>query len=142
MLTPMRGRARSPTVLLVYSCRVRTTERTAGRPLMTNQDRAEIGIFGGSGFYSFLDDARDVHVETPYGEPSAPLTVGSVGGRSVAFLPRHGRAHQYPPHMINCRANVGAMRELGVTRIIGPCAAGADDARDAAPSSPRRWPGS
>jgi 5'-methylthioadenosine phosphorylase len=91
---------------------------------MTNQDRAEIGIFGGSGFYSFLDDAREVVVKTPYGEPSAPITIGSLEGRSVAFLPRHGRAHQYPPHMINFRANVWAMKELGVTRIIGPCAAG------------------
>lgn len=91
---------------------------------MTTTERAEIGIFGGSGFYSFLDDAREATVDTPYGEPSAPITVGSIGERSVAFLPRHGRAHQFPPHMINFRANVWAMRALGVTRIIGPCAAG------------------
>jgi 5'-methylthioadenosine phosphorylase len=90
---------------------------------MTNE-RAEIGIFGGSGFYSFLDDAREVEIETPYGAPSAPLTLGSIGGRSVAFLPRHGKAHQFPPHMINYRANLWAMQACGVSRIVGPCAVG------------------
>jgi 5'-methylthioadenosine phosphorylase len=52
---------------------------------------AEIGIFGGSGFYSFLEDVEEVEVETPYGNRSAPVTVGEVGGKRVAFLPRHGR---------------------------------------------------
>ncbi|MGH2408249.1 MAG: S-methyl-5'-thioadenosine phosphorylase [Candidatus Limnocylindrales bacterium] len=91
---------------------------------MTTRPRAEIGIFGGSGFYAFLDDVREVEVATPYGPPSAPLTLGRVGGRDVAFLPRHGRQHQFPPHMINFRANLWAMKELGVSRIIGPCATG------------------
>jgi 5'-methylthioadenosine phosphorylase len=91
---------------------------------MTTQPRAEIGIFGGSGFYSFLDDVREVEMSTPYGDPSAPITLGTVGGRSVAFMPRHGRQHQFPPHMINFRANVWAMKELGVTRLVGPCAVG------------------
>ena len=86
--------------------------------------RAEIGVFGGSGFYSFLDDVAHVPVHTPYGSPSAPLAVGTVDGRSVAFLPRHGVHHELPPHRVNYRANVWAMRELGVQRIIGPCAAG------------------
>jgi 5'-methylthioadenosine phosphorylase len=63
-------------------------------------------------------------VETPYGPPSAPVTVGEVAGRSVAFLPRHGARHQLPPHRINYRANVWALRSLGVRRIFGPCAAG------------------
>ena len=85
---------------------------------------AEIGIFGGSGFYSFLDDVDEVALETPYGAPSSPVLVGEIAGRRVAFLPRHGKKHQYPPHMINYRANVWALKELGVTRIIGPCAAG------------------
>ncbi len=89
-----------------------------------SQARAEIGIFGGSGLYAFLADAREVAVETPYGSPSAPLTIGVVEGREVAFLPRHGRAHEHPPHMINYRANLWAMRSLGVSRIIGPCACG------------------
>lgn len=85
---------------------------------------AEIGVFGGSGFYAFLDDVRHVPVHTPYGAPSAPLAVGDVGGRPVAFLPRHGVHHELPPHKLNYRANLWAMRELGVRRIVGPCAAG------------------
>ena len=85
---------------------------------------AEIGVFGGSGFYSFLEDAEEVTVETPYGTPSDSFVIGTVGGRRVAFLPRHGRRHQLPPHMIPYRANLWAMRELGVRRIIGPCASG------------------
>ena len=87
--------------------------------------RAEVGVFGGSGFYSFLEDVEEVEVETPYGKPSAALTVGEVGGRRVAFLPRHGRNHELPPHAIPYRANVWAMKELGVRRIIGPNASGA-----------------
>jgi 5'-methylthioadenosine phosphorylase len=85
---------------------------------------ASVGIFGGSGFYSFLDDVKEETVETPYGPPSAPLSVGRIEGAEVAFLPRHGLHHQLPPHMINYRANTWAMKELGVKRIIGPCAAG------------------
>jgi 5'-methylthioadenosine phosphorylase len=67
---------------------------------------------------------ESVEVETPYGEPSAPVTIGTVAGRRVAFLPRHGVKHQFPPHMINYRANVWAMKELGVERLLGPCAVG------------------
>jgi 5'-methylthioadenosine phosphorylase len=87
--------------------------------------RAEVGVFGGSGFYSFLEDVEEIEVETPYGTPSASLAIGDVGGRRVAFLPRHGRGHELPPHRIPYRANVWAMRELGVRRIIGPNASGA-----------------
>jgi 5'-methylthioadenosine phosphorylase len=86
---------------------------------------AEVGVFGGSGFYSFLDDVEEVHVDTPYGTPSGPFTIGDVGGRRVAFLPRHGRNHELPPGRIPYRANVWAMKELGVRRIIGPNASGA-----------------
>jgi 5'-methylthioadenosine phosphorylase len=86
---------------------------------------AEIGVFGGSGFYSFLDDAETVEVDTPYGTPSAPVTIGEIGGKRVAFLPRHGVAHELPPAQIPYRANVWAMRELGVRRLIGPNASGA-----------------
>ncbi|GFP23525.1 5'-methylthioadenosine phosphorylase, partial [Candidatus Hakubella thermalkaliphila] len=85
---------------------------------------AEIGVFGGSGFYSFLEKVEEISVETPFGKPSDSVTVGEVAGRKVAFLPRHGRNHQYPPHAINYRANLYAMKELGVQRIFGPCAAG------------------
>jgi 5'-methylthioadenosine phosphorylase len=86
--------------------------------------QAEIGVFGGSGFVSLLDGGEEVRVNTPFGAPSAPLTVGEIGGRRVAFLPRHGVHHDLPPHMIDYRANVWAMKELGVTRIIGPNACG------------------
>ncbi|MCL5291610.1 MAG: S-methyl-5'-thioadenosine phosphorylase [Actinobacteria bacterium] len=86
--------------------------------------RAEIGIFGGSGFYSLLEGAEEFTVETPYGAPSDRAVVGEIAGRNVAFIPRHGRYHQYPPQAINYRANLWAMKELGVTRIIGPCASG------------------
>jgi 5'-methylthioadenosine phosphorylase len=86
--------------------------------------RATIGVFGGSGFYSFLDDVEEIKIDTPYGEPSAPLVVGEVAGRAVAFLPRHGRSHEYPPHKVPYRANLWAFKELGVERVIAPAAAG------------------
>lgn len=86
--------------------------------------KAEIGVFGGSGFYSLLSDVREVKVDTPYGPPSDAIFLAEVGGRKVAFLPRHGRHHTIPPHKINYRANVWAMRSLGVDAIISPCAAG------------------
>jgi 5'-methylthioadenosine phosphorylase len=85
---------------------------------------AEIGVFGGSGFYSLLDSAEEYRVNTPFGAPSSPVTVGEIAGRTVAFLPRHGANHEFPPHMIDYQANVWAMKELGVTRIIGPNACG------------------
>ncbi|HZA39019.1 MAG TPA: S-methyl-5'-thioadenosine phosphorylase [Actinomycetota bacterium] len=85
---------------------------------------ARIGVFGGTGFYSFLGDVETVEIDTPYGPPSAPVSVGSVDGIPVAFLARHGLEHQLPPHRINFRANVWALKELGVERIVGPCAAG------------------
>ena len=87
-------------------------------------DLAEIGVFGGSGFYSLLDDVREIKVDTPYGAPSDSFFLAAVGGRRVAFLPRHGRRHTIPPHKINYRANVWAMRSLGVQAVISPCAAG------------------
>jgi len=83
-----------------------------------------IGVFGGSGFYSFLDDVETQVVNTPYGAPSSAIAVGTVGEAEVAFLPRHGASHEFPPHKVNWRANLWAMWELGVTRIFGPCAAG------------------
>lgn len=86
--------------------------------------RADIGVFGGSGFYSFLSEVSEHHIETPYGEPSAPVTIGELAGRRIAFLPRHGRAHEYPPHRIPAKANLWAMHSLGVTRLLAPTAAG------------------
>ena len=85
---------------------------------------AEIGVIGGSGLYALLDDATEHQVSTPYGPPSDPITVAEVGGRRVAFLPRHGRDHRYPPHKIPYRANIWALRALGVRQIVAPCAVG------------------
>ena len=85
---------------------------------------AEIGIIGGSGLYALLKNATDHEVSTPYGSPSDPITVAQVGDRRVAFLPRHGRDHRFPPHKIPYRANLWALRSLGVRQIIAPCAVG------------------
>jgi 5'-methylthioadenosine phosphorylase len=86
--------------------------------------RAEIGIIGGSGFYELLDDGEEIELDTPFGAPSEAIAVGTFVGREVAFLARHGRGHRVPPHRINYRANLYAMRELGVTRIVSPNAVG------------------
>ena len=93
-------------------------------PVTHARDTAEIGVLGGSGFYSLLDDVREVKVDTPYGSPSDSVFLADVDGRKVAFLPRHGRRHTIPPHKINYRANVWALRSLGVKAVISPCAAG------------------
>ncbi len=85
---------------------------------------AEIGVIGGTGFYSLLEDAEERRIETPYGAPSDVVTIGEMAGRGVAFLPRHGRTHSLPPHAINYRANLYALKSLGCTRVLGPCAAG------------------
>jgi 5'-methylthioadenosine phosphorylase len=86
--------------------------------------RADVGVIGGSGLYRLLDGADEVTVDTPYGPPSDPITVADVGGRRVAFLPRHGRDHRFPPHRIPYRANLWALRELGVRQVLAPCAVG------------------
>jgi 5'-methylthioadenosine phosphorylase len=91
---------------------------------MTDELRAEIGVFGGSGFYSLMENAREAWVETPYGAPSDKVAVGEIAGRHVAFLPRHGKDHRFPPQSINYRANIYAMKELGVKWIVGPTASG------------------
>jgi 5'-methylthioadenosine phosphorylase len=85
---------------------------------------AEIGVIGGSGLYALLDGADEIKVSTPYGDPSDLITVAEVGGRRVAFLPRHGRDHRHPPHRIPYRANLWALHTLGVRQIVAPCAVG------------------
>jgi 5'-methylthioadenosine phosphorylase len=87
-------------------------------------DLADFGVIGGSGFYEFFTDYDEVKVETPFGEPSESVLVGEVAGRRVAFLPRHGRDHRYPAHKIPYRANLWAMRSVGVRRILAPSAVG------------------
>jgi 5'-methylthioadenosine phosphorylase len=86
--------------------------------------RADVGVIGGSGLYSLLQSAVSVAVDTPFGPPSDPLTIGEVRGRRVAFLPRHGHDHRFPPHRVNYRANIWAMRAVGVRQVLGPCAVG------------------
>ena len=85
---------------------------------------AEIGVIGGSGFYEFMDSAEDVTVETPFGRPSDPLVIGEFAGKRIAFLPRHGRDHRFPPHRIPYQANMWALRSVGVRQILAPSAVG------------------
>ncbi|GIG57187.1 purine nucleoside phosphorylase [Longispora fulva] len=86
---------------------------------------ADIAVIGGSGLYSLIEGEGAPHdLDTPYGTPSDPIVVGKVAGRTVAFLPRHGTDHRYPPHKIPYRANLWALRELGVRQILAPCAVG------------------
>ena len=86
----------------------------------------EIGIFGGTGIYDsgLLENPQEIEMDTPYGKPSDKITVGVFKGRKIAFLPRHGKKHSIPPHMINYKANIWAFKELGITRIIAPSAVG------------------
>lgn len=93
--------------------------------------RAEVGVFGGSGFYDFAStddddgDVERVELETPYGSPAGPVTITTVAGRRVAFLPRHGPGHDYAAHRVPFRANVWALASLGVRSMLGPCSVGA-----------------
>ncbi len=90
------------------------------------EESAEIGIFGGTGIYDsgLLDNPQEIDIDTPYGKPSDKITIGMFNGRKIAFLPRHGKKHTIPPHMINFKANIWAFKELGITRIIAPSAVG------------------
>jgi 5'-methylthioadenosine phosphorylase len=84
-----------------------------------------LAVIGGSGFYTFFGaDARTVDVDTPFGAPSALIAVGAVGQQEVAFLPRHGARHEYSAHTVPYRANMWALRKLGVRRVFAPCAVG------------------
>lgn len=85
---------------------------------------AEIGVIGGSGFYSFLDEATTLTVDTPFGAPSDDIVIGTVGDRRVAFLARHGQGHRFAPHRVNYRANLWGLRSVGVRQVLAPCAVG------------------
>src|SRR4051795_3142084 len=89
-------------------------------------DTGLIGIIGGSGFYNMvgLTDVREVDVDTPFGKPSDPVIVGKLGGRDVAFIARHGKGHRYSPTNLPFRANVFALKSLGVTHLISVSAVG------------------
>lgn len=100
-------------------------ERMTLPELFQPADRATVGVFGGSGFYSLMEGPiEQVSIQTPYGPPSDSIGLGHIGDVRVAFLPRHGPHHRLPPHAINYRANLWAMAALGVTRVIAPTAAG------------------
>lgn len=83
-------------------------------------------MFGGTGIYDagLLSNAETIDVDTPYGKPSDSVTLGTLKGRRVAFMPRHGRGHTIAPHMINYRANAWALKSLGATRVVAPSAVG------------------
>lgn len=83
-----------------------------------------VGIFGGSGFYDFFDGAETLNVETPFGSPAGPVVVGELSGLPVAFMARHGLRHKFAAHRVPYRANVWAMRSIGVEAIIAPCSVG------------------
>jgi 5'-methylthioadenosine phosphorylase len=85
---------------------------------------ADVGVIGGSGFYSLFDEAETVPVSTPYGEPAAPVTVGQLTDRSVAFVPRHGSDHRFAPHRVPYRANLWALHSLGVQQVVAVSAVG------------------
>ncbi len=82
-----------------------------------------IGVFGSPGFYKLLDNLETIDKETPFGKPSSPVNVGTISGKEVAFIARHGLQHEFPPHRIPYKSNLYAFKELGVTRIIAPAAA-------------------
>lgn len=91
---------------------------------MSEFPQANIGIIGGSGFYDLASGLKEIKVETPYGPPSDKLVLGKIAGRKVAFLPRHSKTHDVPPHQINYRANIWALKSVGVSRIITSHAVG------------------
>jgi len=86
----------------------------------------KIGIIGGSGLYQvgIIKDIEEIDVETPFGKPSDKITLGKIEDEKVVFLPRHGKNHQYPPHKVNYRANIFAMKECGVEYLISIAAVG------------------
>ena len=129
MLAERIARRTRPTIVTATGSIGAHDARPAAQPEELVTEQAEIGVFGGSGFYSLLQDVREIKVDTPYGPPSDSFFLATVADRKVAFLPRHGRRHTIPPHRINYRANVWAMRSLGVKAVISPCAAGSLDLR-------------
>jgi len=101
-----------------------SAETPDGSSVDTGPARADIAVIGGSGFYEFLTDSRHLSISTPFGDPSDDVVIGSVEGRQVAFLARHGQGHRFPPHLINYRANLWALRSVGVRQVLAPCAVG------------------
>jgi len=90
------------------------------------QEQVSIGVIGGSGIYEMeaLTDVSEVRIKTPFGDPSDVIIIGTLAGRRIGFLPRHGRGHRIMPHELNSRANIYALKTLGVERIISVSACG------------------
>src|SRR5450631_1978332 len=101
-----------------------STRTSASSSAGTGPPRADIGVIGGSGFYEFLTDTERIAITTPFGDPSDDVVIGDLGGRRVAFLARHGQGHRFPPHRVNYRANLWALRSVGVRQVLAPCAVG------------------
>jgi len=102
------------------------TKKAKGKSARTKEPLAEIGVIGGSGLYAMsgLTNTREVRVKTPFGDPSDKIVLGNFEGKRVAFLARHGRGHRILPTELNFRANIYAMKLLGVQRIISVSAVG------------------
>jgi 5'-methylthioadenosine phosphorylase len=101
-----------------------SAETSASSPGGAGSVRADIGVIGGSGFYEFLTDTERISVTTPFGDSSDDVVIGDLAGRRVAFLARHGQGHRFPPHRVNYRANLWALRSVGVRQVLAPCAVG------------------
>jgi 5'-methylthioadenosine phosphorylase len=101
-----------------------SAETSVSSSVGTTSARAEIGVIGGSGFYKFLTDSERVSITTPFGDPTDDILIGGLQGRRVAFLARHGQGHRFPPHRVNYRANLWALRSVGVRQVLAPCAVG------------------
>ena len=94
-----------------------------------------IGVVGGSGFYEFLDDAEEHDIDTPFGRPASPITIGTIAGHRVAFVARHGRRHEFVAHRVPFRANVWALHSVGVRTLVAPCSVGSLQPRPVASRS-------
>ncbi|NHJ23455.1 MAG: S-methyl-5'-thioadenosine phosphorylase [Candidatus Lokiarchaeota archaeon] len=88
------------------------------------QQNIEIGLIGGTGSDIALNNLKEIKVYTPFGSPSSTISIGDFKGKNVAYIPRHGQGHIIPPHNINFRANIWALKELGVKFLISPSAVG------------------
>lgn len=102
----------------------KTIYRSVEKKTQIKIPHAEIGVLGGSGFYNLLENAQEYNLDTPFGKPSDSVFVGKIEGRRIAFIPRHARGHKLPPHNINYKANLWAMKKIGVKQIFSPAAVG------------------
>lgn len=95
-------------------------------PKIYSASKPKIAVIGGSGLEDpkFFKKSREFKIKTPFGYPSSPITIADFNGKRVAFLSRHGKKHQFPPHRVNSKANIWALKKLGIEKIIGVSAVG------------------